>query len=84
MRWLCLQLEVAMLSRNRGTIYYARSGDIMEVSGSVKIEFRTVKKEAVKDIAETVIVDLASRKDFDQKLRELRKDNYVLEYQPVK
>ncbi len=50
----------------------------------VLFEFRTVKKEAVKDLIESNTIDLASRKDFDQKLRELRKENYVLEYKPVK
>jgi len=50
----------------------------------VKFEFRTVKKEAVKDLIESKISDLSSRKDFDQKIRDLRKDNYVLEYEAVK
>lgn len=47
-------------------------------------EIRTVKKEAVKDLIESNTFDLASRRDFDQKIRELREENYVLEYNGVK
>lgn len=50
----------------------------------IKIEFRTVKKEDVKDLIKSEIVEMPSRKDFDQKLRELRKEHYVLEYQALK
>ncbi len=47
-------------------------------------EFRTLKKEAVKDLIESKIFDLASRKEFDQKLRDLRKENYVVEFDKAK
>ncbi len=47
-------------------------------------EFGIVKKELVKDKIERVTVDLSSRQAFDKKLRELRQENYVLEYQSVK
>lgn len=50
----------------------------------VNYEFRSVKKEAVKDLIESRTFNIASRKDFDQKLRELRIENYVLEFQAVK
>jgi hypothetical protein len=48
------------------------------------IEIRTVKKETVKDLIESNTFDLASRRDFDQKIRELREENYVLEFHAVK
>ncbi len=51
---------------------------------AVKFEFRTIKKEKVKDLIESQTFDLNSKKEFDQTLRELRKNNYVLEYQAVK
>ncbi len=54
------------------------------MGNTVKFEFRTVKKEKVKDLIEKQFFDLNSRKDFDQTLRDLRKDNYVLEYEAVK
>lgn len=57
---------------------------IHENVNTVKIEFRTVTKESVKDLVKRETIALASRKDFDKKLRDLRKDNYVLEYEVVK
>ncbi|KPQ42205.1 MAG: hypothetical protein MPEBLZ_03255 [Candidatus Methanoperedens nitroreducens] len=57
---------------------------IHENKNTVKIEFRTVTKESVKDLVKSEIIELASRKDFDKKLRDLRKDNFVLEYEVVK
>ncbi len=47
----------------------------------MRFEFHTVKKEKVKDIIESQFFDLNSRRDFDRTLRDLRKDNYVLEYE---
>ncbi len=51
---------------------------------TVKVEFRQVKKELIKDLIQTDIVDLSCRKDFDQELRKRREENYVLEYQVAK
>ena len=56
----------------------------IEANTSVKIEFRTVTKESIKDLVKSEIIELGSRKKFDKKLRELRKDNFVLEYEIVK
>lgn len=50
----------------------------------VKFEFRIVNKEIAKALIESKIVELNSRKEFDQKLRDLRKENYVLEFEVVK
>ena len=47
----------------------------------MKTEFRMLNKEAVQNKIQTVTVDLNSRKDLYQKLRELRKENYVVEYE---
>lgn len=49
----------------------------------VKIEFRQVRKELVKDLIQISVIELSSRKDFDMELRERKKDNYVLEFKAV-
>lgn len=50
----------------------------------MKFEFRVLKKEKVKDMVESQFFDFNSRKEFDKILRELRENNYVLEYRNVK
>ncbi len=50
----------------------------------MKFEFRMLNKEAVKDLVKSETHVLNSRKDFDQKLRELRKENYVVEFDKAK
>lgn len=46
----------------------------------VKIKFRKVPKAKIEDLIETDIFELPNKKAFDAKLKELRQDNYVLEY----
>lgn len=50
----------------------------------VKIKFRYLKKTVVEALMETDIVEMPSRKDFDQKMRELRQEHYVVEFESVK
>ncbi len=51
---------------------------------TTKIKFRYLRKEDVESLMKADIVEMRSRKDFDQKLRELRKEHYVVEYEAVK
>lgn len=49
----------------------------------VKIEIRRVAKDKVKDFVEAEVLDIPNKRAFNNKLKELRRENYVLEYQNV-
>lgn len=50
-------------------------------NNSVTIKFKMIEKAAVEPLLKIETSVLNYRKDFDQKMRDLRKDNYVLEFQ---